>query len=331
MVYIAGLTIVVDTVGTNEVAEYMGYIAVGLNVGSFAGSLLGGVVFDKSGYNAVWYMMLGFIALDVLLRFLMIEKTTAEYQNGGSENFVITETEDKRPVSIRATSAPNISERGTLSHTVHTPKNLLPPVLTLLFSTRMNVALLAICVQALIFSVFEAVLSLYVQEIWSFNALASGLIFLPLTIPAFFAPLTGRLVDRTSARLAITFGFLSLCPVLIMVRFVNHNTLDQKVLMCALLFFVGLGVTATLDPLMAEVSHVAERREREEPQLRGQRAGAFGQAYSLSSMAWSVGNIVGPIAAGSIRETVGWSTMGWELGLICGIISIPCVVWLGRD
>ncbi|KAK6428406.1 hypothetical protein LTR95_015447 [Oleoguttula sp. CCFEE 5521] len=67
-----------DTVGQEHVGEYMGYIAIGVNAGSVIGPLLGGVVFAKLGYNAVFIMAMITLAGDVVLRFLMLEKPVSQ-------------------------------------------------------------------------------------------------------------------------------------------------------------------------------------------------------------------------------------------------------------
>jgi MFS family permease len=77
IVYITGLAIMVDTVGVQHIGASMGYIAIALNSGTFAGPMLGGIVFAEMGYDAVFAMTLGLIALDIALRLMMIEKSTS--------------------------------------------------------------------------------------------------------------------------------------------------------------------------------------------------------------------------------------------------------------
>ncbi|KAK6438683.1 hypothetical protein LTR95_005121 [Oleoguttula sp. CCFEE 5521] len=78
IVWVTSLAIMADTVGQEHVGEYMGYIAIGVNAGSVIGPLLGGVVFAKLGYNAVFIMAMITLAGDVALRFLMLEKPVSQ-------------------------------------------------------------------------------------------------------------------------------------------------------------------------------------------------------------------------------------------------------------
>ena len=212
MVYVVGMTIILDTVTINHVAEYMGYVAIAMNVRTFVGPLLGGVVFNLAGYHAVWWMMLGFIILDTLLRFVMVGRTRKrsievdavrsesnseqelsrpDDKNGGKTTAVRTTSSVEGIHAIRASAYIPVDQSSPSDGTKARGK--LPAIITLMTSMRMDVALYGVCVQSMIFSGFETVVSLYVQEIWDYTSLGAGLIFIPLTLPAFFAPLLGRI------------------------------------------------------------------------------------------------------------------------------------------
>lgn len=353
MLYVVGMTIILDTVSVKHIAEYMGHVAIAMNVGTFAGPLLGGVVFDRAGYHAMWWMMLGFVILDALLRYVMVEKTKvsrAEDVAGQSESDLDQElTRDIHDQDVDLSgvkAAPSADGMQLIRISTYTAVNQssplggamkrdrLPAIVTLLASMRMDVALYGVCVQAMIFSGFETVVSLYVQDIWDYSSLGAGLIFIPLTVPAFFAPLLGRIVDRTSPRRVLVTGFLGLCPVLVATQYVRHNGIGQKVLMCALLVMIGLGITIALTPLMAEISYVVDDLEKREPRRYRRKAshggGAYAQAYALFAMAWSVGNIGGPLLCGLIKDEAGWASMCVALAVLSGTTALPCFIWSGE-
>lgn len=48
------------------------------SVGSLAGPLLGGVVYAHAGYYAVFAIGFGIIAIDIILRLMMVEKSVAQ-------------------------------------------------------------------------------------------------------------------------------------------------------------------------------------------------------------------------------------------------------------
>lgn len=351
MAWIVGMTIIIDTVTTKHAGEYMGHVAMALNLGTFVGPLLGGVVFDRAGYNGLWGMMLGFVVLSAVLRALMVEKGArtrtnrigSEASSVNSEMGLATSYDvdhmhsvriDDRRVSLTLTNIGPLVQPPQGPSPSPAARPQLHALLTLTLSKRMIVALLGVCIQATVFTGFETVLALYVEEIFGYGSFEAGLMFIPLTIPSFFAPLLGRVIDRTTPRWALVLGFLWLCPVLVVTRFVTHNSRGQKILICSLLTFIGLGLTAVLNPLMAEISYVAEKRGSTYARGLGKsgngHSGAFAQAYALFLMAYSAGNIVGPLIAGLIKDREGWGTMCLVLGLLSGMAAVPCFVWSGE-
>lgn len=335
VIFITGLAVIIDTVGTKRVAEYMGYVSMALNVGTFAGPLLGGAIFEAGGYHAVWAMIMGFVVLDAILRLIMIEKkeTFSGQPNGSCPPGAIeaARAEGKEQANPMTT----ISSTKTKTTKTQLSWQRVPDMLLLLKSPRMITACLAICVQSMVFSGVETVLSIYVQDIWGYNALGAGLIFIPLTIPAFFASFIGRVVDRTSTRWALTAGFLGMCPIITLMRYVTYDSMAQKVLLCFFLVAIGLGITIILGPSMAEVSHIAEEfvkcRSKGAASESSNDRGAYAQAYAINAMAWSCGNVAGPLLCGLINDEASWGTMCWVAGLISGLTAIPCFIWSGRS
>lgn len=349
IVYVVGMTIILDTVDIKHIAEYMGYLAWALNVGTFVGPLLGGVVYDRKGYHAVWWMMLGFVLLDVFLRVVMLEKSKHENELSSDEQIDDDSQLDQlQPPGVQKSppfktnvsvvdslpfSTPSQVDTATTPSTSTSSTSKMPALLVLMRSMRMIAALYGICVESMIFSGFETVVSLYVQEIWGYTSLGAGLIFIPLTLPAFFGPLLGRIIDRTTPRWALVSGFLGLCPVLVACQYVQYNSMGHKVLLCGLLFLVGLGITVTLNPLMAEISYIADdagKSRASESKSNSHGGNTYAQAYALFAMAWSVGNIAGPLWTGLIKDEAGWGTMCWALGILSGTTAIPCFIWSGK-
>ena len=158
--------------------------------------------------------------------------------------------------------------------------------------------------------------------------------FLPLTIPAFLGPVVGSLCDRYGSRWPVLAGFLLLCPSLTLLLLVNHDSMRQKVLLCALLTLAGCCFTMTLDPVIAEVAYIVEQKTKTDLRKYGTSTRTYAQAFGLFNMAYSLGNTVGPLIAGLIRDAAGWTTMAWVLGLLSGVTAIPtgllCGGWLGN-
>lgn len=203
-----------------------------------------------------------------------------------------------------------------------------PPIITLLGSRRVLCALWGITVQAALLSAFDSTIPLYVREIFDWNSVGAGLIFLPLLVPAALNPLVGRLVDRHGPRWFATAAFLGAAPLLALLRLVYYNSLDQKVLLCVLLVLLGVCVGLMSGPLMAEITWIVDEKEAKNPEMFGSKGG-YAQAFGLLNMAYAVGSLAGPLWGGMIKQHAGWGTMTWTLALLSGVTAIPIAIWCG--
>ena len=294
--------------------------------------LLGGVVLAKAGYNAVFEMTIGIISIDVALRLLVVEKAAAmvwlevaeepnqeaqqhdlEHNKGGEAVEDGDCSVETRPVTVKA---------GWSLH--------LPIIVRLLSSRRLCVALWASFAVGSIFAGLETVLPLQTHEAFGWNSSGAGLIFLPLTLPSFLGPLVGYLCDKYGPRWLMTAGFLFLCPILTLLRYVKSDSLGQKVLLCALLTLAACCLTLTLGPVMAEIAYVVAARAKKNPDAStGDRNQVYAQAFGLFNTAYSPGNTIGPVCGGLIKDAAGWATMSWVLGLFGAMTAIPVALWSG--
>lgn len=175
---------------------------------------------------------------------------------------------------------------------------------------------------------FDSVIPLYVQRIFHWDSIGAGLIFLAVFIPGFLAPLVGWASDKYGPRWPTVIGFTLAIPFWVLLRFVTYDSLGQKVLLCALLALIGVALTLTNAPLMAEITYVVEAKERQDPGRFGAN-GAYAQAYGLFIMAFAAGTLTGPVWSGYVEQAAGWGTMSWSLGLFSISGAIPCFIWTG--
>lgn len=345
VIWTTGLAIMVDTVGEARIGEYMGYIAIALNMGTLFAPMLGGVVFARAGYNAVFAMAVAVVGVDVVLRLVMIERSDAA--QWGPSATVLTDEEsagaDRSAVAIKETKRPEVeitalspsASCDTLPIAVkhrrskEPSKWRLPPVVTLLFSCCFLSALWGVVVQATIYSAFQTVLPLALHHTFGWKSTGGGLMFLPLIVPSLLGPIVGMVSDRVGPRWLATAGLLGLCPSMILLRLVDRDDLAHKVLLCCLLALVGCCIALTLEPLMAEITYLGGKHDVSRENGTTDKVGSYAQAYALFNLAWSAGDTVGPLWAGLVIDASGWKTMTLSLGLLGGLSAIPTVLWCG--
>ncbi|KAF2865107.1 MFS transporter-like protein [Massariosphaeria phaeospora] len=364
VVWVVGLALLADTVPQENLAQAMGYVSLAMSLGILVAPMLGGIVFDRAGYNAVFAMAYALVGLDIVLRLLLIEKKVAARWDPGAAGRVRATTDDVFPPRTPAIdgSAPPTSdgkqERLAFSTSssdleknvikgpdpvsagptipdepVRRPmRDRLPPFLSLLYSRRLLSALFGSVIQATLFTSFDSVLTIRAASIFNWTSTGAALLFLPLVIPTFLAPLFGWFSDRFGARYPTALGFFLACPPLVCLRYVEHNTIEDKVTLCALLALIGLALAMTFPPLMAEISEIVESKEKKmltngEPGYG--KSGAYAQAYALFNVAFAAGTMIGPLLAGFVVQEKGWRTMAWVLGLFSGFTGIPMFLWMG--
>jgi len=353
VVWVVGLALLVDTVGPESIGQIMGYVGLSMSLAILLAPLLGGVVFAAAGYYAVFAMAFGLIVLDVILRLFMIEKKVAvrwlpeqeaRIPHAGVKEEVNTEVRPSTAdLEMRTLSPDPTGAKDETDTTIATPEtsqpqmsrplgkfaSRLPAGMYLLSSRRVLSALWACLMQASLLTAFDSILPLFVRDTFGWNSVGAGLIFLPIVVASFFGPIVGWASDKVGPRWLATSGFVLSCPFLILLRLVIHNTLEQKVLLSALLALIGVGLTLVLTPMMAEITYAVDAKAaRHAPGFFGKN-GAYAQAYSLFNMAWAGGCLVGPLLAGLVNQRAGWGPTTLILGVVSIVTAIPTAVWTG--
>ncbi|KAH0271348.1 MFS general substrate transporter, partial [Aureobasidium melanogenum] len=327
VVWVVGLALLQDTVGSESIGQAMGYVGIAMSLAYLLGPLLGGIVFERAGYYAVFAMAFALLGIDAILRLLMVEKSVAS--KWGPKALEVTADAEHK-----GSADDHKADRGCHTPEVEIPavaheRRRLPRVFSLLSSYRLDAALFGCFISASLLTSFDSILPLYVNELWGWNSIGAGLIFLAVTIPSFSGPLVGGYADKHGVRWLATSGFIITGPCFILMRLVDHNSIRQKVLLCALLALIGLGITLSLTPLMAEVSYAVDAQGAKRPAGFFGKNGAFAQAYGLFNMAYAAGTLVGPLLAGLVKQRAGWGTTTLVLGCVSFVCVVPTVIWCG--
>ncbi|KAG9947027.1 MFS general substrate transporter, partial [Aureobasidium melanogenum] len=327
VVWVVGLALLQDTVGSESIGQAMGYVGIAMSLAYLLGPLLGGIVFERAGYYAVFAMAFALLGIDAILRLLMVEKSVAS-KWGPKALEVSADTEHKGSTDDHKAD-PECHTPEVEIPAVTPERRRLPRVFSLLSSYRLDAALFGCFISAALLTSFDSILPLYVNEIWGWNSIGAGLIFLAVTIPSFTGPLVGGYADKHGVRWLATSGFIIVGPCFILMRLVDHNDIRQKVLLCALLALIGLGITLSLTPLMAEVSYAVDAQGAKRPAGFFGKNGAFAQAYGLFNMAYAAGTLAGPLLAGLVKQRAGWGTTTLVLGCVSFVCVVPTVIWCG--
>ncbi|KAM5345495.1 hypothetical protein ACJ41O_011357 [Fusarium nematophilum] len=326
LTWTVGLALVVDTVDRDHIGKAMGWISMASSLGILSAPLLGGLVYGKGGYYSVFSMCFGLLAVDIVLRLVIIEVKEAKRWLDDADPAPASAPE---PLRIGEPKTEQVGQDvvyravGPAKEETDASRTPIKTLLRLLRQPRFLAALWGTLVQAVIQTSLESTLPLLTHDIFGWDSIGAGLIFLPLIVPSFLGPLIGMIGDRYGPKWLATFGFLFATPFVVCLRFVSEDKIEHKIMLCGLLVGVGITMACIFGPLMAEITWSVEGEDG------NSGVGQIAQAYGLYNMAFSGGTLVGPILGGMIRDSAGWGTVGWSLGIVVFVSAVPTLLYTG--
>lgn len=156
MVNVAGLALVVDVVDKEHLGEILGYLGTASMIGIISGPPLGGLVYHAGGYYAVCALAFAMIAVDLVLRVVVIEKRAVDRlakpvdsPDDGNDDNAITEVSVNGYASFPRDqiedAVPQSESKGGFA------------ILTLLKQPRMLITLWAFVAEGIVTASFDAV------------------------------------------------------------------------------------------------------------------------------------------------------------------------------
>ena len=341
MLWVVCLALLSDTAGKAGIGQAVGMIGIPMSVGPIAGPLLGGVIYAQVGYYAVFGLMFALLAIDAVLRLVMIETRVAQKwleAESVQPNTTDIRHESDRPASLAPCpeSFDTYSMTGNSEETTNGTRpsrqvryHKLPPILMLLLSFRMLAGLTGALLQSSLNVAFDSTLPLIVKALFGWQQTGQGLIFITILIPSLLQPVFVAITDRyqQGRRLLAVGGCLLATPAYVLLRLVTQDSLGQKALLCVLLVIIGLAMAIAMPGIMAEIGATVADFEKEGK--RAVKRSVVATGWSLVNAANAAGCVIGPLFSGLIRNAAGWQTMAWCLGLLSGVSGMFPLLCLG--
>lgn len=347
VVWTVGLAIIADTGEPNNLGFLMSFPGMASSLGVFLGPLIGGIVYEKSGYYSVFYVVFGVIILDIILRLFMLEKGQLnKYRHERAVQFGQMNpqqlTEEQTLYMARFIDVPPSDDAAHKAkqkelqelHGSHIKlfgkRRQIPAIISLLKYPRIINAVLLGTAIAWVPTCLDTTLPLRLTELFEYNSMQSGLVFLALAIPSIaLSPIFGRIVDHyTPPRYIVSGAYLLMMAPFICMRIPDTDTTQNRVILIALVGLVGACLAAAIPPTMAEMSLAVDEIESRHPGIYGKNKG-FGQGCGLFNMGYSLGTLVGPFHSGLTRERAGWNTMVLSIALLCLGVAVVSIFFTG--
>lgn len=296
---------------------------------------VGGILYKKTGYTGVFALASSILVVDIAMRFLLIEKSTAaKYKDDDEDNNGGT---PEPPVEESAPGA-NSEEDSLLWKIEEENYKIVPsehkfvkafPMLSCLGNPRLLTTFFLTIIQASIISSFDATIPTVALEYFDMDSLQAGLLFIATVVPCLIlGPLAGWMVDRYGTKLVAVFGYGFLVPALLFLRLVQPGGTQQMIRYAILLAVCGVGLAFLGPPGMVEGSFIVKRYHQANPGFFGEQ-GPYAQLYALSSMAFSTGLTIGPIISGLVKQRLGYGNMNAVMAGVCLFTAALSFVYIG--
>lgn len=329
VVWTVGLALVMDTVGSKKLGVTIGSIFSIISVGEIAAPVFGGVVYNKAGSGAVFGTAFGIMAIDVIMRLAIIEKkVAARYDVKDSEGEDEEASETSPLLNNGNTEEEELQQWKIPKDQPSFIRKL--PILYCLGNKRLLVSQLVAFTQATLLAVFDSTIVLEAQDLFDFDSLKAGLIFIPLVLPNLVVgPLAGRGVDKYGGRIIATIGLAFSVLPLVLLRIPHEGGAAEIAKLCVFLGLVSIGLAMISAPSIVEASYVVEQYHAANPEFFGEQ-GPYAQLYAVSSMVFSAGLTCGPLVAGELRERIGFGNMCAVIAGWCALMSVFSFFYLGK-
>ncbi|KAI0010664.1 MFS general substrate transporter [Xylariaceae sp. FL0662B] len=255
VVWTIGLAMVLDTVGPENLGKVVGSIFSFISVGELLAPVIGGVLYEKTGYAGVFGVAAGVLALDFLMRLVVVEKkTAAKYHDDGgalgrtrqsARNSAMRGNDDngdnddgdgreeqqateedallppRPPPSPKKDDDDDDDDDDAAFKIRHEPGRLARavPILVCLRHPRVLAGLGLAFVQAALLACFDATVPTEAERLFGFGSLRAGLLFVALDVPYLvLGPAAGWAVDRFGTKPAAVLGFGYMVPALVLLR-----------------------------------------------------------------------------------------------------------------
>ncbi|EKV10246.1 Sucrose/H+ symporter, plant [Penicillium digitatum] len=345
IVYTAGLTLLVDTIESHELGPWIGFGLSGMNFGVPVSPTLGGFTYEKAGFYPVFIMSLGVVLVNLFLILLMIDRKTAAKHRGQKDPTKcsclpngnptkIAITNGKRRLSTvedadPTTSTPLLSRCHETSPVVKFP-SWWTVVGGFILNPRIRAALYGCLINTILVSAMDTVLPIFIRQTFHWLSGATGAISLNLTIPSLIGPFVGMTSDKYGVRMISSIGFTLAAVAVALLTLTLHDDTKSKVMTCALLYFVGIGLNTSLTPLVAEIPRIVNIAQEEQPDIYSDKS-AVTEAYMLLDAVFGAGTVLGPLLSDIALEKLGWTGCTTMLGFLSLSAIVPVWKYVVQD
>ncbi|KAJ5294435.1 hypothetical protein N7508_009256 [Penicillium antarcticum] len=358
--WIVGLATLADTVGQENTGKTLGAISSFYSSGVLFGPMASGMLLGLVGYWMTWMAAIAVLAIDILMRVLMIEKNHNQHMKNTTST-----SADKYANDIEATQpldSNEVNEETSLLHASEdehqdytkqkqdvtvtqlwsdtepdSPPSYENFYMFIVTNPRALTALICHASMAVILLSLDTTLPLHATRTFGWSTARVSSMFLILQIPSLmFSTFMGMLKDRVGVKVPTGLGFFTMTFFLWLLgaagndglAFANAEEMGQTVSMVSI---AGMGIARVLisGSGIMEITNVMKEAQETHPSRFGPN-GKMSSAYSMTNFTWNTGMLIGPIMSGVLVRTVGYYYMNTVIAMISFMVGILALTFLGQ-
>ncbi|RVX71654.1 hypothetical protein B0A52_03838 [Exophiala mesophila] len=348
VVWSVGIALAVDTVGVKNLGKTLGTMSSATLAGVLFAPMIGGILYDKTGVLGPTVLSTTLIAIDLVLRLLVVEKkTAAEYERILAEGSgaVVAGEVSGTPNSLEGRDP---SLEGDHMHESHESEPLLQhvafkitpsqhrswivrlmPIVICLGNSRLAMALALTTMQGMILGAFEATIPIRTAVLFDFDSFHSGLMMMPVVVSSvIFGPILGYVVDKTGPKVVAASTLLLQACTLVLLRLPRPGGADQIALFAVITGLCSISISGCSSATAVESGLVVDSYHKANPEYFG-RLGPYAQLYALSAMAYTLGLGIGPEITGQLQPWLGFGNTFIILAVTSALTAVMAVRYVG--
>ncbi|KAM0792095.1 hypothetical protein ACM66B_004799 [Microbotryomycetes sp. NB124-2] len=335
-IFSLGLALITESVPEERLGFLMGIVMSGYSAGQTIGPPIGGVLYDRLGYRAPFIFSLILIAIDAILRMLVIEKHVALKWIRAGHDIPGFESPYGLPTALTTATETTVVETAcssTVDHKQQQPaiapvskkddqraKTTWKGVLFLVTDMRPVSCLLYIFIEGIaIGGLVESGMTLKLEDHYGLSSLGAGLAFIGLVVPTILAsPIAGYLSDKFTAKWVVVVGAILTLPAYPLL--IINGPLPLFIFFLAVL---GVTMAMFITPCTHDLGLVTSKVD------------GLSSMWSMSAfnLAYSCGAFIGPIMVGQVLQKVGvergWMIMCIVIPAFTAVVLPLAVMYIG--
>ncbi|KAF3911933.1 hypothetical protein ABW20_dc0108006 [Dactylellina cionopaga] len=320
-----------DSVQGKDIGKAFGFALACANIGSLAGPVISGILLEFVGYWMTWASVLVVLLLDIVMRFIMIEKKKEQPEFIKDTNVRSVPVREPQEDSVLIFDTPAQSYASTeREHTKKMPGLSVMTFYKIIFSQRrVIIGLGTSIVYSSMLASYSTTLPTHVKFSFAWGSGSTGLLFAAMQAPTIvMGPVCGWLRDKVGTRKPAGTGYALLAILLFFLGAADQKqfpwaSTQDSIIATYVVAAIGIGLVTNLTSSVAilEITCAIDDLESQQPGIFG-NGGAYSRCYSLTNTSFSLGLTIGSFLSGYLTDNIGYFFMNCIFASTCAITSV---------